>query len=572
MSESQQILNDVNDFFTNNQQRYELFSQFQDKLDNLNEKKFGDILEFVTLNKNIFFKDHSSTIFFFYNIIRSSEYNFKIFEIYLDIIIYFSNEIKKQHTTENELIVICFRFPNTISYLFSKKFFSIQSIIDQSFTIKYLFINFLPEIEEYDPELAEIREKNLFPDQNDQEIQRELKFYKYVKNNRQNHLKYRNLNYHPSPLHKAIREDDIETFQSLLSKNNLKVNSTIEFSFYERSQTVDYELSPIRVAAVYGSLAIFKFLWLQNDIVINHNLLNYAYFGQNYEIIHLCEQKCNHENVCVQAIRTHQHDLLEYYIENYSDKIKEDDEEVRDLLNNFLNEEEEDNLYDKLNFECLISAVFSFNFEIIKKCLPKIAFIARNLENVGSESFTRYDAFLYNCCYDLELFKFLYFQRNSDVDKFNCECYMSALFSCLFDYANDSFKFIFYDLKENVDFFNLFQISIENNHDLANFILDVQNDDSQLFEKFKKKIQFNDLILAIQFYNEDVVVKIVKLYKLIRTNESIREFVSNLMKFLSKKMIIHLLNRLFSFLHFNILSHMTNYFIELGFPSECFYQ
>ena len=107
---------------------------------------------------------------------------------------------------------------------------------------------------------------------------------------------------------------------------------------------------------------------------------------------------------------------------------------------------------------------------------------------------------------------------------------------------------------------------------MANFILDVQNDDSQLFEKFKKKIQFNDLILAIQFYNEDVVVKIVKLYKLIRTNESIREFVSNLMKFLSKKMIIHLLNRLFSFLHFNILSHMTNYFIELGFPSECFYQ
>lgn len=76
------------------------------------------------------------------------------------------------------------------------------------------------------------------------------------------------VNYHPSQLNKSIRDDDIDTFQSLLSKNNFNVNHQIENSNYERLKSNDYNLSLIEIAAVYGSKKIFKFSWIQDQINI----------------------------------------------------------------------------------------------------------------------------------------------------------------------------------------------------------------------------------------------------------------------------------------------------------------
>ena len=89
----------------------------------------------------------------------------------------------------------------------------------------------------------------------------------YVKNNKEEHKIYRNSNYHPSTLHKSIREDDIDLFQSILAKNNYGINYKIEYSFHERSQPKDKKNS-----AIYGSLKIFKFLWMQKVIVLDDNL------------------------------------------------------------------------------------------------------------------------------------------------------------------------------------------------------------------------------------------------------------------------------------------------------------
>lgn len=85
------------------------------------------------------------------------------------------------------------------------------------------------------------------------------KDYQDVKSDPQKHISNRSSCYHPSPLHKSIREDDIDTFQSLLYKSNYSVNYIIEFSMYERAQTIDSNISLIRIAATYGSIKIFSF-------------------------------------------------------------------------------------------------------------------------------------------------------------------------------------------------------------------------------------------------------------------------------------------------------------------------
>ena len=112
-------------------------------------------------------------------------------------------------------------------------------------------------------------------------------FYKEVKSDYQKHIKNRNSNYHPSLLHKAIRDDDIDTFQSLISKNNFSIDEPIKSSFYERVHVYEIDLRPIKIAAIYKSIKIFKFLFM-NDAIIDDNLLDFALYGSDLDIIHLC--------------------------------------------------------------------------------------------------------------------------------------------------------------------------------------------------------------------------------------------------------------------------------------------
>ncbi|KAK8840977.1 hypothetical protein M9Y10_027813 [Tritrichomonas musculus] len=148
MDENQLITKDADEFLSLNSKRYEVFSKIYD----ITEETYQDTIQDIQNHKDILFKDHSSSIFFFYNIVHASKFRFKKLELILDICIYFSSEIKKNNTTDIELIMICYFFSNGLNYLFSKNFFSIESITEVSFNSDEIFITFLPEITEYDSE------------------------------------------------------------------------------------------------------------------------------------------------------------------------------------------------------------------------------------------------------------------------------------------------------------------------------------------------------------------------------------------------------------------------------------
>ena len=137
-----QIRKDVNEFKVKNHEKYEVINKLLDYIDHLTEELYPETIQLIKANKNIFFKDHSSAILFYSLIIHSCYINFKKFELNLNIIVDFSNEIKNAKTTENELIQISLFYFKSINYLYSKQFFSIDSIIEQSTSLIFLFNTF----------------------------------------------------------------------------------------------------------------------------------------------------------------------------------------------------------------------------------------------------------------------------------------------------------------------------------------------------------------------------------------------------------------------------------------------
>ena len=553
----------ADDFISSNAQKYDILSG----LFNLTNENYLEILQQIKDHKDLFFKDHPSSIFFFYNIIQASKYNFKSLELLMDICVLFSTEIKSTSTTDAELITICYNYSNCLNYLFYKNFFTIESIVEKSFSNNEIFITFYPEIEAHDSEYAKIGEKKLFQNNINDRL---TEYFKFVKSNPKQHILYRQLSYHPSPLHKSIREDDIETFQSLLSKNNFSINHKIEYSFYERLKTlIDDNLSLIKIAAMYGSIQVFKFLWFQSNIEIDDNLIVYGYAGKNFEIIHLCETKCPKDDVFFQPIFTHRQDLLDYYIDNFGDEIHEDRNDITEKMTNYI--KEEDNVYEILNYNALAAALFTSNFDVIKPCLKKIIFILRNIENVNHVGCMNYEFLLLaNSLFDLDLFKFLFSQRKESVKKIECFNYMSCLMYSIKKCANDTCKFLLNELndidknkdKNSISLINsslnvkILLNSLEYNNDIVNFIIDSEKVaiDNEIFG-------MELLSPAFDHYNENTVVKALRLFKFIFDDESnIVILVESIIKNLSTKMILSLINQILTFLSKNQLIEMANQF------------
>lgn len=552
------IKENVNEFLLINQSRYEILSNFQDYLSNLSSDNLKDTIHFIENHSNFFFNNHSSAIFFFFNILRTSQFNFKIFELYLNLCIIFKSQLEASGTTENELLIICIEFPNSINYFFGQNFFNIQSIIELSTIYIDLFINFLPEIEYYDHEYANLRVKSILSNQN---FQHEISLYEFVRANPKKHILYRNLNYHPSLLHKSIRDDDYETFQKILSRNNYSINHKIEYSRYERSKTIEKELSLIQIAAIYGSLIIFKFLWFQKRININKNLLSYAYYGSNYEIIHLCEQRCSYHHVYIQPFLFHHNDLLNYYIENYGNNIHENNQAIKNILMNYEEEnDDEDDLYQILNSDYLKNAIYSFNFEIIKSCLQKIVFILNKIE-LNIDLNYKYDSFLKSSKFDVELFKFFYNQvmisHNYEFDQ-----RVNILFNLMRYCGNDSFKLVFDDEQSKKNVLFLLRNSIKMNHDVANFVLDKINNCNGIINI--DEIDVNDLLSAVQYYNENIIVKFVVIKDFFTENENIQKFISHLLNYASPKMINSLFLKLSMILQKSVLTQMEDHLKSAG--------
>lgn len=534
----------IKDYLSQNKEYHDATMLLFEHLEILSYDTYHETVNFILNYKNIFFKDHASGISFFQKLIEKASSNFKNFDIFLDICIDFVAEFKRLNLTENELINNCYEFKISIFYFFTKNFFSIQSIVENSFIDNFIFINFLPEIRKYDQEYADLRTKNLLADQNNADIKNDLSFLQIVMNNPEEHIINRNLNYNPSYIHKLIRNDEIDEFQYYLSHENIEFNYKIPFSYYERAITVDKDLSLIKVAAIYGSLRIFKFLWMHLD-EIEPDLLRYAYFGKNYEIIHTCEETCSHDEVFNESIVQGSHELIEYSFEKYKSELIDEDNE-----NYVIDDVNDDGHFYNLKCPNLIDAIICSYYPIVAPNLLKILSIA----NKEEQTIVPLDkSILLSAIRDFNLFKFILSQRDENVNKLTCNCFFDCLRTSLFFHYNDTFKFLFEYLKENINFTTFLRYGIEKNHDVANYILDCQFEEKDsnkplIFQYMKDKIEFNDFKLAITFYSENIVVKMIKLYEPFKITGNIFDFVSKLKNNISKKMMISLFNQLSSFL------------------------
>lgn len=115
--------------------------------------------------------------------------------------------------------------------------------------------------------------------------------------------------------------------------------------------------------------------------------------------------------------------------------------------------------------------------------------------------------------FDINLFEFVFNQLRSIVNKYECGSYYNAIIGSLIINANDVFKFLFNELKDNLNFKVILRLCIKNNHKMGIYLLDLQinekesKDENSYYNCFKNIIDYNELCRAVEFYNEDIVVK-----------------------------------------------------------------
>lgn len=564
-----QAIKNADDFVSKNKEKYEVITQFQKYLLHVDEDTYIQAIEYIEQHRNFFFKDHPSYIFFFYSIIEFCLCNFQNFEYILEICIHFSSEKSQANIRANseELISISMNFSNSFNYFYLKKFFSVEEIMKKSIDFVLIFVNFFPEIEKIDREFAEKRKKILYS-LNSPDVELIKKHFDIIQSDYSKHFENRKINYHPSPIHKAIREDDVDKFQSIVSKTNFNLNSTIENSFYERTKVKDDNLEPIKIAAIYKSTKIFKFLMMNNP-TLDDDFLDYAFFGGDYEIIHLCENKCKFGDAYLQPIITINDELFNYVIENFSDKIKEKINDIQEIIQ-FFNEnykealkisqtEHNENTYQKnevfniLNSDCYLNSLFHHNYRIILNCLPMIIYILQYFDTMNKEDydFDNDSTFLSNSIFDFDLFTFLYSQKFIEYRNLYSPTSLQAIISSASFNANDAFIFLYESNKDNFtfNFYDHLKNCIQYNSHCAKFILDIlieektNGSEKSNYNSYKNLFTFKDLEMAIQFYDEDVVVKFFQLFDLIKTNKNCDDLVDLLICYISSRMIISLFKR-----------------------------
>lgn len=133
------------------------------------------------------------------------------------------------------------------------------------------------------------------------------------------HFLLRSEGMNESELAIIIRNDDIESFQSYVSKLNINLNSNIPKSKYEISFFLRATTSIIEYAAFYGSLKIFKFLWM-NNVSVSDQLREFAVAGGNYDIVHILELKnIKFDADCLnKAIQYHHNDIVRYINDTFN--------------------------------------------------------------------------------------------------------------------------------------------------------------------------------------------------------------------------------------------------------------
>lgn len=194
-------------------------------------------------------------------------------------------------------------------------------------------------------------------------------------------IKNRNYCFCTHELCALIRNDDVHTFQSILSqsdeKNVLRSPIPLSSKIFEVNNYLlaKSSLTFLNYAAYYGSVQIFKYIFSKLDTLGSIYDIEYAIAGGNSEIIHIYEeyfneQKEENENdedeeaankFRIRYLRTmlkaslyfHRNEITEYLISNYSHKIKFEFNLERDF--DLRKDEDENSLNEKIeNEKCFL--------------------------------------------------------------------------------------------------------------------------------------------------------------------------------------------------------------------------
>ena len=193
--------------------------------------------------------------------------------------------------------------------LYKNGFIDIETIVERSVANFNEFMYFIYEIKDADRP----HYRNIVPKlDNRVQIRQKLMV-------KEQHDELREIATNPSPLAEMVRNDDIDSFQLLVSQTNLSLASRIPYSFYAFCDNLNiYSNAPflIEYAAFFGSIKIFKFLHM-NKARYSENIMLYAIAGGNYDIIHLLEPSIAFNEDCLDiALKFHRNDIFRYIIEN----------------------------------------------------------------------------------------------------------------------------------------------------------------------------------------------------------------------------------------------------------------
>lgn len=514
---------DVDQFLAEYNEKYEKIMHLQNLLNHISKETFQETIKFVEDNLSFFLKTRESAFLFLWNIKIFTYYNFTKLKLILDVFLYFSNYLKEVNITDTDVIDTLEDILVDIYYFYSQNFITLKSIIQKSVYNSVYFLYFYPEIDEYDHEYAEKRKDNILKGNEDHRLEI---FLKIILSDIDQHKQNREKIFNTLPLHKIIHDDDIDAFQSTLSQNNFNINYNLNLFYYEQILN-ESKLSLIQIAAIYGSLKIFKFLWIQPNIIIDDSLIYYAIWGRNYEIIHICEGKCSSKLALQFSINSHQYEITNYIIENFPK-----DEIIQDTNSS------DGNNYNVLNINFLSVALGSANYHIFLPCLRKVVKMMDNYDENSEEP--RSDIFLITQNFDLDLYKFLYSHKNQ---RMNFDPLFLVSHSMI-----DAFKYILKD-QNSSEIIELMEFALSNNNTYLKAILDylidsgIIKDEVINDEKIKEYINDDLLFNSCYFYDEDIIEKISSIIKI---SDSI-DFCDCLIEATSTKFINSLFKRKLKF-------------------------
>ncbi len=304
------------------------FLEFIEKEDDAEENYQN--LENEIKNHN-YDKDQHSLKTFLYLISKVSKNHSRttnFFEKIEKVLLYLKKMITK-HFTNLEIFNL-FKSNRTIILFFIKeKIVIIDNLIINKINSakliqsKYLYL--VPEIVEFiNKEKAKESYENIID---------EDYIFKYNEKIEKDFYKKREIGENDEYVCKLIREDLISEFISYVNKEVFPLKSTINPSFYEtNSMLVKSKPSLIEYAAFYGSIQIFKYLFL-NKIVLTPSLWIYGVHGDNPEIFRILEDNKiipndkTYREVLEEAIKCH-HNYIAIYVKSNLLKEKKDNETI----------------------------------------------------------------------------------------------------------------------------------------------------------------------------------------------------------------------------------------------------